>query len=154
MGIKNTIMFHCCREVKCHRVSFLEFRNRYITFYDNQFQRMLVAMVSTSEFGFGGWRLFPRRTWSMFAFQFWWCELSLKNQWGRDRSSNFIIYVVCSALIASGWVVVAWSKKSCLGPAEIASFVCRVLFKDNGCRMIPRFHLFVSDVNQGNEEAG
>ena len=47
----------------------------------------------------------------------------------------------------------AWSKKSCLGPAEIASFVCRVLFKDNGCRVIPRFHLFVSDVNQGNEEA-
>ena len=62
MGIKNRIMLHCCREVKCHRVPFLEFRNRYITFYDNQFQRMLVAMVSTSEFGFGGWRLFPRRT--------------------------------------------------------------------------------------------
>ena len=23
-----------------------------------------------------------------------------------------------------------WSRKSCLGPAEIASFVCLVLFKD------------------------
>ena len=29
-----------------------------------------------------------------------------------------------------------------------------VLFKGGGCRVSPRFHLFVFDVNQGNEEAG
>ena len=44
--------------------------------------------------------------------------------------------------------------KSSLAPAEITSFVFLVLFKDNGQRVNPRFHLFVSDVNQGNEEAG
>ena len=46
------------------------------------------------------------------------------------------------------------SRKSCLGPAEIASFVFLVLFKDGGRRMSLRFHLFVSDVIQENEEAG
>ena len=29
-----------------------------------------------------------------------------------------------------------------------------VLFKGGGCRVSPRFHLFVFDVNQGNKEAG
>ena len=29
-----------------------------------------------------------------------------------------------------------------------------VLFKGGGCRVILRFHLFVSDVNQGKEWAG
>ena len=29
-----------------------------------------------------------------------------------------------------------------------------VLFKDGGHKMSPRFHLFVSDVNQGNEGLG
>ena len=38
---------------------------------------------------------------------------------------------------------------------EIASFVFLVLFKDVGGRRVsPRFHLFISDINQGNEEAG
>ena len=43
----------------------------------------------------------------------------------------------------------AHRKKPCLGPAEITSF----LFKDGGPSFSPRFHLFVSDVNQGKEEA-
>ena len=46
-------------------------------------------------------------------------------------------------------MVVAHSKKPCLGPAEIASF----LFKDGRPSVSPRLHLFVSDVNQGKEEA-
>ena len=50
--------------------------------------------------------------------------------------------------------MVACSKKSYLGPVDIASFVFLVSFKDCGRRVSPRFHLFVSDVNQGNEEAG
>ena len=38
---------------------------------------------------------------------------------------------------------------------EIASFVFLVLFKDVGGRRVsPRFHLFVYDINQDNEEAG
>ena len=35
----------------------------------------------------------------------------------------FIFFVVWSALIAGGYVVVAWSRKYCLGLAEIACFV-------------------------------
>ena len=29
-----------------------------------------------------------------------------------------------------------------------------VLFKGGECRVTPRFHLFISDVNQGKEKAG
>ena len=47
-----------------------------------------------------------------------------------------------------------WSRKFCLGQAEIKFFVFLVLFKDGGHKVSPRFHLFVSDVNQGNKEAG
>ena len=50
-------------------------------------------------------------------------NLLLKTNMGRDRRPNFVIFVVWSALIVSRWVVVAWSRKSCLGPAEISSFV-------------------------------
>ena len=50
-------------------------------------------------------------------------------------------------------MVVAGSRNSCLGPAEIASCVFLVLFKDGGPSLSSRFHLFFSDVNQGNEEA-
>ena len=48
-------------------------------------------------------------------------------------------------------VLVACSRKSCLGPAEIASFVSLVLFKNAGHEVSPRFHLFVSDFKQGNK---
>ena len=51
-------------------------------------------------------------------------------------------------LIIFIFVLVAWSRKSCLGPAKIGSFVFLVLFKDGGCRVGLRFYLFVSDVNQ------
>ena len=50
--------------------------------------------------------------------------------------------------------MVIWSINSSLGPAEITSFVRLVLFKDEGRRVSPRFHLFVFDVNHWNEEAG
>ena len=39
-------------------------------------------------------------------------------------------------------MVVAWSRKYCLEPAEIASLVCLVLFKDKGRRMSQRFPSF------------
>ena len=51
-------------------------------------------------------------------------------------------------------MVVAWSRKSSLGPAEIAYYVCLILFKDGGCRMSSRFHRFICDVIRENEEAG
>ena len=50
-------------------------------------------------------------------------------------------------------VLEAWSRKSCLGPAEITSFVFLVLLKDGGRRVSLRFHIFVSDVNQGNKKS-
>ena len=45
-----------------------------------------------------------------------------------------------------------WSRKLFIEPAEIAPFVFLVLFKDEGRRVSPRFHVLVSDVNQGNKE--
>ena len=48
-------------------------------------------------------------------------------------------------------VLVAWSRKYCLGPVDIASFVSLVLFKNAGRKVSARFHLFVSNVNQGNK---
>ena len=45
-------------------------------------------------------------------------------------------------------------QKVFVGPTEIVSFVFLVVFKDGGFRVNPGFRLFVSDVNQGNEDAG
>ena len=50
-------------------------------------------------------------------------NLLLKTNGGRHRKPNFVIFVVWSAVIVDGWIVVAWSRKSCLGPAEISSFM-------------------------------
>ena len=50
--------------------------------------------------------------------------------------------------------MLAWSRKSYLGPAEIAFYVFLVSFKDGRRRVSSRFHLFVFDVNQGNEKVG
>ena len=52
---------------------------------------------------------------------------------GRDRKLNFVIFVVWSALIA-GVLMVVSSRKYCVGPTEIASFVCLIFFKDGGHR--------------------
>ena len=57
---------------------------------------------------------------------------------GRNKRANFVIFVVWYTLIVGGSVsvevLVAWSIKSCLGPAEIASFVSLVLFKNADAR--------------------
>ena len=44
----------------------------------------------------------------------------------RDRTPNFVIFVVWSAVVVSWWVVAAWDKKSHLGLAEISSIACLV----------------------------
>ena len=75
---------------------------------------------------------------------------SFKKQWGRDRRSHFVIFVVWKALIVGGWMVVAWGRKSYLRPAENSSFVYLVHFKDGGRRLSLRRHLFISDVHPGN----
>ena len=46
----------------------------------------------------------------------------------------------------------AWGRKSYLGPAEISSSVYLVQFKDKGCRVSLRLHLFVFDVDPGNKD--
>ena len=76
----------------------------------------------------------------------------LKTNGAIDIRPNFVIFVVWSALIVGKWVVVAWSRKSYVELAEIISFVFLVLFKDGGCKVSPRFHLFVFNINQGKEE--
>ena len=72
------------------------------------------------------------------------------NKW-RNKRANFVIFVVWYTLIVGGSVsvevLVAWSIKSCLGPAEIASFVSLFLFKNAERKVSPRFHLFVSDID-------
>ena len=70
----------------------------------------------------------------------------------RNKKPNFI-FVVWYTLIFDRFVLVgvlvAWSRKSCLGPAEIAFFVSLVLFKIAGRKVSPRLHLY--DVKQGNK---
>ena len=59
----------------------------------------------------------------------------LKTNGRRYGKPKFVIFVVWSALNVGGWVVVAWSIKSYLGPAEIVSLVFLVLFNDGGRRV-------------------
>ena len=44
-----------------------------------------------------------------------------------------------------------WSKKSCLGPAEIASFLFLVLFKNGGCRVTQGFMFLFLMLIKGTE---
>ena len=49
---------------------------------------------------------FPRRGDPQFSY----CVASLKKQGGRNRRTNFVIWVAGSVLSASTWVSMAWSK--------------------------------------------
>ena len=71
-----------------------------------------MLMVSASEYDSVGLRSSHRNTEFKFAFQFGYCELSLKNQWGRNKKSNFVIFLV----------MVAWGKMPCLKLSEIPWF--------------------------------
>ena len=71
---------------------------------------------------------------------------------GEKQEALFCYFCNLKYFIVGGRVVVAWSRRSYLGLAEIASFVSLILFKDGGRRVSPRFHLFVPYVNQGKEE--
>ena len=45
----------------------------------------------------------------------------LKNNGVRNRRSNFVVFVVWSALNVDGWMVVRLGRESCLGPPGISS---------------------------------
>ena len=48
------------------------------------------------------------------------CHHLVKNHIdGRDRRPSFVLSVICSALIVGGWVVLAWSRISYWGTAEM-----------------------------------
>ena len=59
----------------------------------------------------------------------------LLNTNGGETEGLILLFVVWSTLIVGWWVLVAWSRRSCLGPAEITPFVFLVLFKDGGRRV-------------------
>ena len=48
-------------------------------------------------------------------------------------------------------MVVAWGRKSYLGPAATSSLCTYLITRRLGCRMSQRFHLAVSEVLLGNE---
>ena len=110
-------------------------------------------MVSNLEYNFGLPESFSEGVNKSLFFNSDIKKILLETNGGIDRKPNFVIFLVWSAFIVGGWVVLAWSRDSCLGPAEIASLVFLVLFTDCGPSVNPRFHLFASDVNQVNEEA-
>ena len=59
-----------------------------------------------------------------FAFNVWYSESFAKeNNGGRHITPHFI-FMVWSAVVVGGWLMVAWGRKSYLGPAEISSIVC------------------------------
>ena len=67
------------------------------------------------------------KIWICFSFLLIWtfCEKPME----RSRRPNFVVFVVWSALIVGRWVVKVWGRRSCLGPAENASFVFLALFR-------------------------
>ena len=70
---------------------------------------------------------------------------------GQCKISSCCFCVCCYFRRVGGGGV---EQKVFVGPTEIVSFVFLVVFKDGGFRVNPGFRLFVSDVNQGNEDAG
>ena len=77
----------------------------------------------------------------------------LKTNVGRHRMTNFVIFVVWNAAFVGGWVVVSWSKGFIQSRQKSRSCVPGFI-KVGGRRVSPRFHRFISDINQGNEEVG
>ena len=50
-----------------------------------------------------------------FLFNFDILHLLLKTNGGTERRYNFVIFVIWNTLIVIGYLVVAWSKKFCIG---------------------------------------
>ena len=71
---------------------------------------------------------------------------------GERQNTSFCYFCSLESSNCQGLVVVAWDRKCYLGPAEISTFVYLPQFKDRGRRVSLRLHLFVSDVDLGNED--
>ena len=69
-------------------------------------------MVSKSKFQYSDPRSFPARENMDLLFNSDIVNLLLKGNGGSGRRPHFVIFVVWSALIVGGWVVVAWSRNS------------------------------------------
>ena len=73
----------------------------------------------------------------------WYSESSVKDQWGERQNTSFCNFCSLESSNFHRLVVVAWGKKSYLGPAKIPSFVYLLQFRDGGRRVSLRLHLFV-----------
>ena len=63
----------------------------------------------------------------------------LKTIDGVGKRPDLDIFVVWSALIVGGWVVLAWGRRSCLRPAAIASCVFLVSFNGGDAGSVKDF---------------
>ena len=79
------------------------------------------VVVDTSECQFSSPGSFPERENMIFFSMMIWLTFCEKSYMGRDRTPDFVIFVVWIVLVVGRWVMVAWGKKSYLGPAEISS---------------------------------
>ena len=82
----------------------------------------------------------------------WYSESSVKDQWGERQNNSFCNFCSLESSNFHRLVVVAWGKKSYLGPAKIPSFVYLLQFRNGGRRVSLRLHLFVSDVDPEKED--
>ena len=82
----------------------------------------------------------------------WYSESSVKDQWGERQKTSFCNFCSLESSNFHRLVVVAWGKKSYLGPAKIPSFVYLLQFRNGGRRVSLRLHLFVSDVDPEKED--
>ena len=71
---------------------------------------------------------------------------------GDNRRPTVVVFIVWSALIIGGWVLVGWCRKSYSVPAEISSLCVPGLIRGLGCKVSLKFNLVVSDVDPGNED--
>ena len=95
-------MLHCSREVKCQQGCIPEIYYSMQNLVGSNHLSWVVGLVGHFLVGHGV------------------CQLFVKNHIDRrDRRPNFVVYVACINLIIGGWVALAWSMKSYLGPAEI-----------------------------------
>lgn len=72
---------------------------------------------------------------------------SFKSQWG-DRRLNFVIFVVCRALIVGGWVGRVVEQKTLFKTALNWIFCVPCFIQGWRRRVSPKFHLFFDAVNQ------
>ena len=144
--------FHCRNITLANSVLGLKICFRIYRFRFSSLTCFSGVLVSSLEYYFGDPGSFPEGVSKSLFFSSDIKKFLLKTN-GGETEPNFVIFFSLECFNC-WWVemVVGRSRDYCLGPAEIASFAFLVLFEDRRPSVNPRFHLFVSDVNQGNEE--